>query len=287
VPAANCFDCPLGYTYPACTSTFPHGQVPCLHAAERLIRNLGPESVAAVIAEPISVTGVPNPPEYVRQIREMTNRLGVLWIDDEIITGFGRTGKWFAYQWSGVTPDIMTIGKAFTNGTVPMSATIVSRDIAEFFAGYRWMVGGTHAGNPIAAAAAVAAIEVYRDEGLIDRGRELGEYLEPRLRELAQRNRCVGWVTGKGAFWSLELTRNKETREPFVSDGRDLIFGGDLSRLPGADRRGRSLATGCLPPPRRPGDGVQLAPPLIATEAQCDAALVALDAGLSVLESGL
>jgi hypothetical protein len=85
VPAANCFDCPLGYTYPACTSTFPHGQVPCLHAAERLIRNLGP--------------------------------------------------------------------------------AIVSRDIAEFFAGYRWMVGGTHAGNPIAAAAAVAAIEVYRDEG--------------------------------------------------------------------------------------------------------------------------
>jgi adenosylmethionine-8-amino-7-oxononanoate aminotransferase len=75
--------------------------VPCLHAAEQLIRNLGPENVAALIAEPMAVTGVPNPPEYVRQIRELTNRLGILWIDDEIITGFGRTGSWFAYQCPG------------------------------------------------------------------------------------------------------------------------------------------------------------------------------------------
>jgi taurine--2-oxoglutarate transaminase len=286
VPVANCFDCPLGHTYPSCKTTFPTGQVPCLHTAERLIRNLGPENVAAVIAEPLAVTGVPNPPEYVAQIRELTQRLGILWIDDEIITGFGRTGKWFAYQWSGVTPDIMTVGKAFTNGTIPMSATIVSREIADLFSRHRWMVGGTHAGNAVAAAAAVAAIEAYRDEGLIERGRLLGEYLEPRLREIAERRRCVGWVTGKGAFWSLELTRDKETREPFVPEGRDLIFGGDLRGLPGtvvaeeAWRRGVFL--------RHDGpETVQLAPPLIATEADCDVALAALQAGLAVLEESL
>lgn len=286
VPASDCFDCPLGYTYPACKSTFPTGQLPCLHTAERLIRNLGPENVAALIAEPMAVTGVPNPPEYVRQIRELTTRLGILWIDDEIITGFGRTGKWFAYQWSGVTPDIMTIGKAFTNGTIPMSATVVSREIADFFSRYRWMVGGTHAGNPIAAAAAVAAVETYRDEGLIDRGRQLGEYLEPRLRELAAQHRCVGWVTGKGAFWSLELTKDSETRERFVPDGRDVIFGGDLSRLPGVVVAGEAWRRGVFLRHDGP-ETVQLAPPLIATEEQCDVALAALDAGLSVLEESL
>jgi taurine--2-oxoglutarate transaminase len=286
VPAANCFDCPLGYTHPACTSTFADGQLPCLHTAERLIRNLGPENVAALIAEPLSVTGVPNPPEYVRQIRELTSRLGILWIDDEIITGFGRTGKWFAYQWSGVTPDIMTIGKAFTNATIPMSATIVSKEIADFFSRYRWMVGGTHAGNPIAAAAAVAAVEAYRDEGLIERGRELGEYLEPRLRKLAARHRCVGWVTGRGAFWSLELTRDSETREPFVPEGRDLVFGGDLSRLPGAVVAAEAWRRGVFLRHDGP-ETVQLAPPLIATREHCDRALAALEAGLGVLEESL
>jgi 4-aminobutyrate aminotransferase-like enzyme len=93
-------------------------------------------------------------------------------------------------------------------------------------------------------------------------------------------------VSGKGAFWSLELTRNKETREPFVSDGRDLIFGGDLSRLPGAIVAAEAWRRGVFLRHDGP-ETVQLAPPLIATEAQCDAALVALDAGLSVLESGL
>ena len=254
VPASNCFRCPLGYTHPACTSVFPDGQVPCLHAAEELIRNLGPENVAALIAEPMSVTGVPNPPEYVRQIRELTTRLGILWIDDEIITGFGRTGTWFAYQWSGVTPDIMTIGKAFTNATIPMSATIVSREIADFFSRYRWMVGGTHAGNPIAAAAAVAAIETYRDEGLIERGQELGEYLGPKLRELAARHPCVGWVTGRGAFWSLELTKDATTREPFVPEGRDRDLRRRPEPPPGRPGGCRGVAPRGLSAARRPGD---------------------------------
>jgi taurine--2-oxoglutarate transaminase len=286
VPASNCFRCPVGHAYPACKATFADGRLPCLHAAEELIRNLGPENVAALIAEPMSVTGVPNPPEYVRGIRELTNRLGILWIDDEIITGFGRTGTWFAYQWAGVTPDIMTIGKAFTNATIPMSATIVNREIADFFSQYRWMVGGTHAGNPIAAAAAVAAIETYRDEGLIERGRELGEYLEPRLRELAERHRCVGWVTGRGAFWSLELTKDRGTREPFVPDGRDLVFGGDLGRLPGAVVAAEAWRRGVFLRHDGP-ETIQLAPPLVATRAHCDTALEALDAGLTALEADL
>jgi taurine--2-oxoglutarate transaminase len=283
VPACDCFGCPLGYRYPACKSTFPSGQVPCLHTAEAIVRNLGPENVAAIIAEPMSVTGVPNPPEYVRQIREMADRLGVLWIDDEIITGFGRTGRWFSYEWSGVTPDIMTIGKAFTNGTIPMSATVVSKEIGDFFSRYRWMVGGTHAGNPIAAAAAVAALEAYRDEGLIERARELGEYLGPRLVEVAARHRCVGWITGRGAFWSLELAKNPETHERFVPEGRDMIFGGDLSSLPGTVVAREAWKRRVFLRHDGP-ETIQLAPPLIATETECDVALAALDEGLAVLD---
>lgn len=286
VPVANCFACPLGHRYPACKSVFPSGQLPCLHTAEALIRNLGPENVAAVITEPMSVTGVPGPEEYVRGVRELADRLGILWIDDEIITGFGRTGRWFAYQWSGVTPDIMTIGKAFTNGTIPMSATIVSRQIAELFARHRWMVGGTHAGNPIASAAAVAAIEAYRDEALIERGRELGEYLGPRLADLAGRHPSVGAVTGRGAFWSLELARDRDTREPFVPEGRDMVFGGDLSGLPGAIVAREAWKRGVMIRHDGP-EAVQLAPPLIASDEHCDTALDVLDEALDVLDGRL
>ncbi len=284
VPAADCWDCPVGHRYPGCKTTFVSGQLPCMHTAERLIRNLGPERVAAVITEPMSVTGVPNPPEYVQQVRELADRLGILWIDDEMITGFGRTGRWFAYQWSGARPDIMTIGKAFTNATVPMSATIVSKEIGEFFSERRWMVGGTHAGNAIAAAAAIAAIEAYRDEGLIDRGRQIGEYLEPRLRSMAEEHPCVGWVTGRGAFWALELTKNKQTRERFVPEGRDMIFGGDLTELPGAVVAREAWDRGVFVRHDGP-ESVQLTPPLITTEQECDVALAALDDALGVLDA--
>jgi taurine--2-oxoglutarate transaminase len=145
------------------------------------------------------------------------------------------------------------------------------------------MVGGTHAGNPIAAAAAVAAIEAYRDEGLIERGARIGDYLEPRLRELAARHRCVGWLTGKGAFWSLELTKDKTTRAPYVPDGRDLIYGGDLTQLPGAIVAKEAWRQGVFLRHDGP-ETVQLAPPLTADETHCEQAVAALEAGLRVLE---
>jgi taurine--2-oxoglutarate transaminase len=165
-----------------------------------------------------------------------------------------------------------------------MSATTVSREIGELFSKYRWMIGGTHAGNPTAAAAALAACEACRDEGLIERGRALGDYLEPRLTALRAVHRCVGALHGRGAFWSFELTKNRETREHFIADGRDLGFGGDLSTLPGAIVAREALRRGVFLRHDGP-ETVQVAPPLVASETECDTALEALDAGLAILDT--
>jgi taurine--2-oxoglutarate transaminase len=164
-----------------------------------------------------------------------------------------------------------------------MSGTVVSKEIGDFFSEYRWMIGGTHAGNPIAAAAALAACEAYRDEELIERGRGLGGYLEPRLRALHEAHPCVGAVHGRGAFWSLELTRNREAHEHFVPEGRDLIFGGDLSMLPGSIVAREALSRGVFLRHDGP-ETIQVAPPLVASDSECEIALEALDAGLTVLD---
>ena len=129
-PAPYCFSCPIGHTYPACKRG--GDTLACIDAMEHLIRTLGPDSIAAVVAEPIFGVGMFHPPEeYLPQLRELTRRYGILWIDDEVMTGFGRTGKTFAYQHSpGVTPDLMALGKGMISATLPAGGVVMSRAVS-------------------------------------------------------------------------------------------------------------------------------------------------------------
>ncbi|MBA2945144.1 aspartate aminotransferase family protein [Streptomyces himalayensis] len=179
----------------------------------------GPATIAAIILETVPGTAgimVP-PPGYLAGVREICDRYGIVFVLDEVMAGFGRTGTWFAAEHWGVTPDLMTFAKGVNSGYVPLGGVAISGAIAETFARRPYPGGLTYSGHPLACAAAVATINVMAEEGVVEHAAHLGEtVLGPGLRELAERHPSVGEVRGMGAFWAVELVRDRETREPLV-----------------------------------------------------------------------
>jgi taurine--2-oxoglutarate transaminase len=202
---------------------------------EQLIQLEGPSTIAAIVLESIPGTAgimIP-PPGYLRGVRELCDRYGILWIADEVMSGFGRAGRWFACElanevptadggWApaGGTdafPDLITFAKGVNSGYVPLGGVVVSKPIVETFAQRVFPGGLTYSGHPLACAAAVAAIGAMESEGLVAQADRIGrELIGPALRELAARHPLVGEVRGTGVFWALELVRDKATREPLV-----------------------------------------------------------------------
>ncbi len=186
---------------------------------EEVITFEGPDTVAAVILETVVGTnGILVPPDgYLAGVREICDRHGIVMIADEVMAGFGRCGEWFAVDRWDVTPDLICFAKGVNSGYVPLGGVIISRAIAETFGDRPFPGGLTYSGHPLACAAAVASIEAFREEGLIEHARMLGtDVFGPRLREIADRHPSVGEVRGLGVFWALELVRDRETREMFV-----------------------------------------------------------------------
>jgi taurine--2-oxoglutarate transaminase len=178
----------------------------------------GPHTVAAVIVETITGTnGIIVPPDgYLQSLREVCDRHGILLICDEVMAGFGRTGKWFGVENWDVVPDIMTVAKGINSGYVPLGAIIVREPIAEWVRS-RYFAGGlTYSGHPLACASAVASIEAFREEGIVEQAAASGEIFRSELAKLAGKHPSVGEVRGLGCFWGIELVRNRETREPLV-----------------------------------------------------------------------
>ncbi|MFI5909391.1 aspartate aminotransferase family protein [Dactylosporangium sp. NPDC051541] len=179
----------------------------------------GPQTIAAVILEPVVGTNgilVP-PPGYLAGVRALCDRHGALLIADEVMSGFGRCGEWFAVDHWDVTPDLITFAKGVNSGYVPLGGVILGERVYETFAERPFPGGLTYSGHPLACAAAVATIEVMRDERIPERVRDLGErVVRPRLEKLRDRHPCVGDVRGLGLFWAIELVRSKETREMLV-----------------------------------------------------------------------
>jgi len=205
------YRCPAGHPdpCPVCTGA-PH--------LEEILQYEGPHTVAAVILETITGTnGILVPPTgYLRSIREVCDRYGILLILDEVMAGWGRTGRWFACEHWDVVPDIITTAKGINSGYVPLGAMTVRDHVYEgikdrFFAG-----GLTYSGHPLACAAAVASIEAFREEGIIENAAAMGDVLAEELPKLAERHPSIGEIRGLGLFWGLELVRNRETREPLV-----------------------------------------------------------------------
>ena len=184
-----------------------------------LIAVEGPQTVAAIILETVVGTNgilVP-PPGYLEGVRAICDEFGIMMIADEVMAGFGRCGEWFAVDHWGVTPDLITFAKGVNSGYVPLGGVIMSDRVAATFAERPYPGGLTYSGHPLACASAVASITIFREEGIVEHARALGEdVIGPELRRLAEKHPSVGEVRGLGVFWALELVRNRETREPLV-----------------------------------------------------------------------
>ncbi|MFJ7155196.1 aspartate aminotransferase family protein [Streptomyces sp. NPDC101118] len=193
---------------------------------ERALRHLedtiafeGPATIAAIILETVPGTaGIMVPPAgYLAGVREICDRYGIVFVLDEVMAGFGRTGKWFAAEHFGVVPDLLTFAKGVNSGYVPLGGVAISPEIAETFATRPYPGGLTYSGHPLACAAAVATINTMEEEGIVEHAAHLSEnVIGPELAAIAERHPSVGEVRGLGTFWAVELVKDRTTREPLV-----------------------------------------------------------------------
>ncbi|WP_026819026.1 aspartate aminotransferase family protein [Arthrobacter castelli] len=197
-------------------------QQECERALQHLRDTLmveGAHTVAAIILEPVVGTnGILVPPDgYLAGVRAICDEFGIMMISDEVMAGFGRCGEWFAIDHWGVTPDLITFAKGVNSGYVPMGGVVISRRIAETFDDRPYPGGLTYSGHPLACASAVASINIFRDEGINENAKMLGdEVIGPELAKIAERHPSVGDVRGLGVFWAVELVKDRDTREPLV-----------------------------------------------------------------------
>lgn len=194
---------------------------------EELLMFEGPQNVAAIILESVVGTnGILVPPDgYLAGVRSLCDRYGIVMIADEVMAGFGRCGEWFAIQHWDVAPDLICFAKGVNSGYVPLGGVVISEQIAATFEERVYPGGLTYSGHPLACASAVASINVFKEEGVLDAARSLGtDLIGPELAAMYERHPSIGEVRGLGAFWAVELVRNRETREmlvPYNASGAD------------------------------------------------------------------
>ena len=194
-----CYRCPFGLARETCG-------LRCAQHVEEVIEYEGPHTVAAILAEPAAGTnGIVPPAEYWQRLRQIADRYGILLIADEVMSGFGRTGAWFAWQRLGATPDLFTLAKGITGAHVPLGAVCVASDVAAYFDQHVLETGLTYSGHPLACAAGVAALQAYQDEHLIERAASLGEWMFRQLNALRAAHPCIGDVRGAGLFAVIEM----------------------------------------------------------------------------------
>jgi taurine--2-oxoglutarate transaminase len=206
-----CYRCPFGWTLETC-----HRE--CIDHVEQVIKFEGPENVAAIFLE--GVTGTSGimiyPDEYWPRMRDIADKYGILLVDDEVMSGFGRTGEWFGIDNWGVVPDVMTMAKGLTSAYVPLGAMVVSKDIAASFEDQMLPLGLTYSGHPLACAAGVATINVYKEDNLIENAKAMGQVLGEELEEMKAKHPSVGDVRYIGLFSVIEVVKDKETKEPMA-----------------------------------------------------------------------
>jgi len=193
-----------------------------LEHLEQVIIFEGPNTVAAILIESVVGTaGVLVPPAgYLEGVRALCDKYGIKWIADEVMSGFGRTGKWFAYQHSTAEPDLIVFAKGVNSGYVPLGGVIISDEIAATFNDRVFPGGLTYSGHPLATAAAVATIDVMAEEKMVENAAAIGlNVIKPLLQELMAKHKVIGEVRGKGVFWALDLVTDRATRAPLAPYG--------------------------------------------------------------------
>jgi taurine--2-oxoglutarate transaminase len=271
-PETNCYNCPIKHTYPGCN-------IACADYIEHMIRN--ESDVAALIVEPVVGTNgvlVP-PPEYFPRIREICDRYGVLLIGDEVMSGWGRTGKWFAEQHWGVTPDILVTAKGITSAYVPLGLCATTTKIADYFEDHYFSHGHTYEAHPMTLGPAVATIEEMQRLKLVERTAELEPYVRQKLEALKARHPSVGDVRGLGLFFAVDLVKNRATKQPF-NTMRDKVEGKPLL----VDQIAAKMMA--------QGVSIQawlshfvIAPPLIVTKEELGLGIATLDEHLAIADS--
>jgi taurine--2-oxoglutarate transaminase len=263
-PECNCYRCPIKHTYPQCG-------IACADYIEHMIRN--ESDVAAVLVEPIVGTnGVIVPPdEYMPKLRRICDETGVLLIADEVMSGWGRSGKWFAVDHWGVQPDILTTAKGITSAYVPLGLCATTEKIAAYFQDHYFAHGHTYEAHPMTLAPAVATIHEMQRLNLVDRAASLAPFVQGKLHALKAKHPSIGDVRGKGLFWAVELVKNRSTKEPFNTY---------VDKVSGTPLMVDKIAAKCM------AEGViiqawvshfVIAPPLIVTKDEIDRGIETLD----------
>ena len=208
-PSPYCYQCPYKHEPKSCG-------LACLDYFEQTLIYEDPYSVAAVFIE--TFTGsqgvIPSPEGYLKKLRDICDKYGILLIFDEVMVGWGRTGYNFSFEYENVIPDIITTSKGLTSGYIPMGCVILSKEIATFFDDKMIQQGLTTYGHTLAAAVALTCIDIYRDEHLLENSRDMGKYAMEKFLALKEKYNCVGEVRGRGLFIGIELVRDKGTHEP-------------------------------------------------------------------------
>ncbi len=270
-PEVNCYRCPIKHQYPSC-------DIACVDYLEHMIAN--ESDVAAVIAEPVVGTNgvlVP-PPEYFPRLRKICDRHNVLLIADEVMSGWGRTGQWFAVNNWNVQPDILVTAKGITSAYVPLGLCATTERIASFFEEHYFAHGHTYEAHPMTLAPAVATIREMQRLNLIERSRSTGQYLGEKLKALASKHPSIGEVRGIGMFWAVDLVKNRQTKEPFNTmadkmDGKPMLVDQIAAEMM---KNGVAVQAWI--------SHVIIAPPLIAEESDIDLGVQALDAALAIAD---
>ncbi|MCH7626266.1 MAG: aspartate aminotransferase family protein [Chloroflexi bacterium] len=271
-PQPNPYRCERGGTTPTeCAER-------CAGAIEELILFHGADTIAAVIAEPVASSGgavVPGD-EYWPMLRDICSRYGVILIADEVICGFGRTGKMFASEHWGVVPDIMTIAKGITSSYLPLAAAVVRDEIADVFAGEDniFKQALTFGGHPVTAAVALKNIEIIEREDLVQNSADVGDYFLQQLQSLKEEHPIIGDVRGIGLLLGIELVSDHETRDPFPPQ---LNIGERLTQK--FQERGLIMRCG--------GSTINIGPPLCLTTSDVDEIARGIDQSLGELEDEL
>ena len=274
IPAPYCYRCAYNLSYPDC-------RLACARALEKTILEQGPENVAAFIAEPIggASTGALVPPDdYFAIIQETCRRYGIMLILDEVMTGFGRTGKMFGYEHWNVEADIIALSKGMAAGYSPLGAIMARQSVVEtVLDSGGFMHGYTYAGNPLACAVGREVLNIIIKEDLCNHASKTGGILKAGLESLAEKYPIIGQVRGKGLLWALELVEDRITRQPFAAPLQIAQLLTDLAFQEGLIIYPRRSLNGLA------GDHVLVAPPLIITTDEVSEVLRRLERAMDLL----
>ncbi len=247
---------------------------------KRIVEYEGPQNVAAIMLEGESGSSgcIKYPSNYWGLVAAFARHHGILLIDDEVMSGFGRTGKWFAIEHHGVNPDMMCIAKGLTCGYLPLGGVMVSEEIAAFFDNQNIPVGLTYSAHPVACASALAVLEVYREEDLISRAQRMGDYVEQQVDKLKEKHPSLGDFRNTGLLGCIELVKNRATKEPLTpwnAKPKDMA----ITNAMAAKIRELGMFTFVR------WNYIFIAPPLIITEEQIDEGMEIISETLSLADA--